>query len=171
MLTCTERQKLRRHSRGAATLEGLVVALVLLGMFFGVVGLGGLYRAKLRAMQEARFRNTYNATNACKIAGPSLAAFAFPQMEGEPATPDDAVSALHDIGRLAVTGPVSRAEAHGSFGFGPKGPALVKGLHGSVSAHSVMACNPIESSGNPLEVAAELAKDLGGALSQAFSGN
>jgi hypothetical protein len=144
--------------------------LMLLGMFFGLVGLGGLYRAKLRAQQEARYRNTLNATNSCKIAGPSLLAFAFPEIDGEPATPDDPVAALHDVGRLAVHGPVSRGQAHESFSYTPKQPsALVKGLQGTATAHSVTACNPITVELDPLELAGELKDELTSALKSAFS--
>src|SRR5687768_5885852 len=122
MATCTEPNRgrgRRARQRGAVLLEALIVVFVMVGMFFGVVGLGGLYKAKLKAQQEARFRSTWNATNGCTIAGPSLAAFAFGEIDGEPATPEDPVQGLRDVARLAVSGGTSRGRDHQSFSFGP----------------------------------------------------
>jgi hypothetical protein len=159
MATCTELRR-RRRQRGAVTLEALIVTLVMIGLFFGVVGLGGLYRAKLKAQQEARFRSTWNATNGCTIAGPSLAGFAFGEIEGEPSTPQDPVQGLRDVGRLAVSGGTSRGRDHQTFSFGPGSGSGFKGISGTVSASSVTACNPIAIELGPLELAGELKDEL-----------
>lgn len=142
-------------------LEALIVCLVMIGLFFGVVGLGGLYRAKLKAQQEARFRSTWNAMNGCTIAGPSLAGFAFGEIEGEPSTPQDPVQGLRDVGRLAVSGGTSRGQDHQTFAFGPGAEASsFKGVSGTVSASSVTACNPVAIELGPIELASELKDEL-----------
>lgn len=143
----------RRQARGAVMLEAVVVVFFLVLIFVAMVSFAGLYRAKMSAMQQARFRNTLNATNSCQIDGPSLSAFAFPTMEGQPSTPADPVQGLHDLARLMVPGVgggVSRAQATVGFTFGappsptppPKGTDPPLHLPTKMSAQSVTACNP-----------------------------
>ena len=119
-------------------LEGLIVVVFLTIVLFALVFAGGLYRAKLEAMQEARFTNMDNATNGCEPRGHSYSA----------SNPDDSLEwpkpVLHGeslalvgvvVREVQEIGGVSRAQSSRGFGFGTWAEQTVTG-------YSRTACNP-----------------------------
>jgi hypothetical protein len=138
-------------------LEAVIVVSFLVMMFFSLVGLAGLYRVKLRALQEARYHNTLNATNGCKVDGPS-ADFGLNGLGLD--LPEDSIPFLKNLqtlGTPAGLGGTSRAKVTASFGFWsqPGPPSYDQqsrlGVGGQVTGRSVAACNTISVSNNPIE--------------------
>jgi hypothetical protein len=134
--------------------EAVIVVIFLAIALFALVSLAGLYRAKIRVIQESRFRATYNATKSCTVEGASAFTFFFPPIEDGPDVPFDAAQELRDIGRGALGGGVSRAYVTGTFAYQsaeqpppkPGDPPLLPrfGVSGKVTAQSVTACNPVD---------------------------
>lgn len=138
---------LRRRARGAVMVEAVIVAMVLTLAFVSIVFLGGLYRAKLLAMHDARALNMFNATNSCEPRGFS-AATDVPDTSDQPSVPQEAlglgVDLAHDI---LQGGGVSRTTSKGAFSFGPPRPPkddpkpVAPHYSGAVSATSYTLCN------------------------------
>ena len=152
MSSCTERSRrrqpgTRRRARGAAMVEAVIVVMVLTLLFVGIVFLGGLYKAKLLAMQDARSRNMYNATNSCEPNGFTAAA-GDDSGADPPSLPQEAaglgIDFLHDI---VQGGGVSRTNSTGAFSFGPaRAPKddpqpIAPRYVGTVKARSYTLCN------------------------------
>jgi hypothetical protein len=134
-------------------LEGVFVVVVFVVLFACIVGTAGLYKAKLVAMQDARYAAMWNATNNCDKTGPSYD----PQSLSWPAAP----TTQPDAHIPAMIGPiplpkfdftsfvedglgVSRATTTGSFRF--------MGVGGSVSSTSYATCNAPAVDANPKSV-------------------
>lgn len=145
-------------------IEGAIVATFLAMTFVLVVGVGGLYRAKLRAAHEARFRNTFNATKNCEPEGSSLDNAAVLPEEPDTSALDGGVRRLLDLSRTLVHGGgLSRLGATQEFSFGPVDSTGQHLFSKRVSWRSTMACNAAPVSPNPLGIAESLG--LGDSLS------
>ncbi len=157
MKSCIELGRARRRQRGAAMLEGVIVALFLVGMFGGLVFIAGLYKTKLRTAHEARATNTINATNDCEPRGSSLGWPMEAPPDGFSQQVEDAVRSMIDVQRLVVEGGgLSRVAMQQSFRYGAppdaQHPGRPAALSGSVSWRSSTACNPAVVSLNPLNL-------------------
>jgi hypothetical protein len=162
MNSCTDlarKARQRRGARGAVMLEAVIVVSFLVLVFFLLVGVAGLYRAKLRALQEARYHNTLNATNGCMVDGPA-ADFGLDGLGMD--LPDDSIGAewlkkIQGVGTPAGLGGISRAKVTSSYGYWskPAPPTYSQqsrlGVGGQVRARSAAACNPIPLSSEPIE--------------------
>ena len=121
-----------------------MVVFVLAILFVSVVFLGGLYRAKLYAMQDARGQNMYNATNSCEPKGFSPA---FDASIEQPSLPQEAKGLGVDLVRTVIQGGgVSRTRTTGAFRYGPRRTLqqpnpLFLGYEGKVTADSYTLCN------------------------------
>jgi hypothetical protein len=137
-------------------LEAVIVVTFLAGVFMSLVFIAGLYKTKLKAGHEARFRNMHNATNNCSPEGSSLGWPMQSPADGHSQTLENGVRSLIDVQRFIVEGGgVSRVEVRQEFGFGatdPRHPDRKPALSRRVSWRSTTACNPAIVGLNPLDM-------------------
>jgi hypothetical protein len=126
----------RAGQRGAAMVEAVIVVFTMLTIFFCLVWVSGLYRAKLIAVQDARYNAMWNATNNCQPKGTGYSG-GRTTFEGDTApVPPEASQLNNDLNFVRMVeeaGGVSRAQSRGSFRFGP--------MSGTVSSSSYALCN------------------------------
>jgi len=153
----------RARSRGAAMVEGAVVALFLAIVFGCLIGMAGLYKAKLLAMQDARYTNMLNATNNCE-SWRSYADERPSPPSGQPSLPEQARRFGIDIVRTVQEGGgVSRTTSTKRFDYGSgcdpsQDPDCTdRGVWASrqVSAQSYTTCNEKAVGLNLIEYAAD----------------
>lgn len=155
-------------------LEALIVVLFLVGVFFGLVLISGLYATKLRAAHEARGRNMLNAMNDCSPEGSSLGSQMQAPPDGTSQGIDDAIRSMIDVQRLIVEGGgLSRVEVRQNFSFGKSDPARPEQkprLSGTVSWRSSTACNPAPVGANPLALLGKLGlkDEIASVMAEAF---
>jgi hypothetical protein len=157
MKSYIEMRRARRHARGAAMLEGVIVVLFLVGVFLGLVFMAGLYTTKLRTAHDARARNMLNATNACEPDGSSIGWPMEAPPDGFSQEVEEGIRSMIDVQRLVVEGGgLSRVAVQQRFSFGsppdPQHPDRPPPLSGKVSWRSTTACNPAVVSLNPLNL-------------------
>lgn len=124
-----------------------MVVITLMMLFVSVVFLGGLYRSKLYALQEARALNMYNATNNCEPKGFSAGVSAASNLES-PSLPAEVEGFGIDLAHTVLQGGgVSRTTTTQTFQFGAARPRdqaaapLVAGHAGKVTGRSYTLCN------------------------------
>lgn len=164
----------RGAERGAVTLEALVVAIFLVIAFFCVVGIGGLYKAKLLAMQDSRYLAVHNAVNNCEPAGKAYFSQRPPSLFDEaPITPAElpAKFGVDFVRIIQEGGGISRARSTGQFGFGttpgprqqgpfPQEAPLFTPIAGQVSSDSFMLCNEKAAGVNLWQVVTTVSEDV-----------
>ena len=136
----------RSNERGAALLEGVVVAAFLVIVFICLVGVAGQYKAKLLAMQDARYKTVHNALNNCELSGKAYAETRSASLLGEPPDVPGGLPAKFGLSFARVIeegGGVSRIRSTGEFYFGAPRDSKLSGSPngGRVSASSFMFCN------------------------------
>lgn len=133
--------------------EGLVVATFLVLVFFCLVWMAGLYRAKLLAQQDARYRAVHNAVNDCEIAGRAYASTRPATiMDEAPVLPGQIPPSfgINLVRTLTEGGGVARATSTGEFVVArppppapgrPSEPLPFEPRGQRVSSHAYMFCN------------------------------
>jgi hypothetical protein len=140
------RARLRGRARGTGLLEGRFVAIVLIALFVGLVGTAGLYKAKLIAMQDARYQAMWNATNNCSPDGRAYYQqwSTLPEAQGPPVESAPITGVIDAVRIIDDGGGVSRATSKGSFHF--------MGISGTVSSYSFSTCNEQAAGANAFAV-------------------